>query len=238
MKGPSHYRTVLYNPVSCKEESHLRSNDCAGTAVSDDICQSCLNVSRNLKRRNARRRKGIVAKKTPLKDVSKRRLKFALRTLRTEHKKLKTQKVEPVPIEIQDPAHDSLMEVLETAETKQLPPLAKVFWEEQKRNMFRPSTGKRWNPAMIRIAIMMHSQSPQVYRTLRNTGLLQLPGETTLRDYTNAASPSQGFQPEVFMMFLQLVGNLYNASWHLNPQLPLRVSLRDITVLHSFRQIS
>ena len=44
---------------------------------------------------------------------------------------------------------------------------------------------------------MLHSQSPKAYRTLKETEILQLPGESTLWDYTNAIAPKQGFQPEV-----------------------------------------
>jgi hypothetical protein len=39
---------------------------------------------------------------------------------------------------------------------------------------------------MIRLALLLHSQSPQAYRTLRETGVLRLPGEASLHDYTIA----------------------------------------------------
>lgn len=50
---------------------------------------------------------------------------------------------------------------------------------------------------MIRLAILLHCQSPSAYRSLRDTGILCLPGESTIRDYTNAVGPVQGFNPEV-----------------------------------------
>ena len=52
---------------------------------------------------------------------------------------------------------------------------------------------------MIRLAIFIHSQSPSLYRTLRNTKIVKLPAESTLRDYTNVLHPQSGFALEVFL---------------------------------------
>ena len=52
----------------------------------------------------------------------------------------------------------------------------------------------RWHPMMLRLAILIHSRSAQAYETLRATGILQLPSESTLRDYTNVFHPKPGFQ--------------------------------------------
>ena len=45
-------------------------------------------------------------------------------------------------------------------------------------------TGMKWHPMLIKFAIMIRQQSPALYRTLRDVGVLRLPGESTLRDYT------------------------------------------------------
>jgi hypothetical protein len=50
---------------------------------------------------------------------------------------------------------------------------------------------------MIRYALLLHSQSPAAYATIRNSGIMKLPGETTLRAYTNAIHPEAGINPEV-----------------------------------------
>ena len=50
---------------------------------------------------------------------------------------------------------------------------------------------------LIRLAILLHSRSPAAYETMRTTGILKLPGESTLRDYTNVIHPKQGFSPDV-----------------------------------------
>ena len=43
---------------------------------------------------------------------------------------------------------------------------------------------------------------------ISETGVLRLPCETTLRDYTNVISPSQGFQSEVISELQSLTQNL------------------------------
>lgn len=58
-------------------------------------------------------------------------------------------------------------------------------------------TGHRWHPMVLRFALMLHSQSTAAYNTLRNTGVLRLPSESTIRDYTNAIHPKAGFNMEV-----------------------------------------
>lgn len=50
---------------------------------------------------------------------------------------------------------------------------------------------------LVRFALLLHSQSPSAYRTLQKTGVLTLPGETTLRDYTNVIHPTSGLKVEV-----------------------------------------
>lgn len=44
----------------------------------------------------------------------------------------------------------------------------------------------------IRLAILIHSRSPAVYETLRKTGILKLPAESTLRHYTDVFAPKDG----------------------------------------------
>ena len=50
---------------------------------------------------------------------------------------------------------------------------------------------------MIRLALLLHSKGRAGYNTLMDTGVLKLPGEWTLSDYTNYIHPQTGFQREV-----------------------------------------
>lgn len=90
--------------------------------------------------------------------------------------------------------HNSLKSVLENSTQSQMQPLQKLFWEEQlKAFSCNNKKSMRWHPTMIRLAILIHSRSPAAYETLRKTGVLHLPGNSTLQDYTNVSSPSEGF---------------------------------------------
>ncbi|KAK7105303.1 hypothetical protein V1264_016704 [Littorina saxatilis] len=54
-----------------------------------------------------------------------------------------------------------------------------------------------WHPMMLRLAILLHSKSPAAYDTLRKTGILKLPGSSTLREYTTVCESVRGFSEVV-----------------------------------------
>ena len=90
-------------------------------------------------------------------------------------------------------SHHRLTELMGTAEKDSF---TSMFWEEQKKAFASKKGGMRWHPMMIRFAILIHSQSPSTYRTLREAGAVRLPAESTLRDYTNVLHPQTGFGPQ------------------------------------------
>ena len=193
MKGPTFTRSIDSG------QSCLRSKVCAGAADEDvHTCRSCMALEVLLKRRLRRRKCGTLGKKAPWKRASKKQLLTTLRAERQERKALEALLPKPSEeVDVDEEVHNSLKTIVQTTQEAQVPAFVKTFWQQQVTNISRNPNGKRWSPEMIRLALLVHSQSPQAYRTLRSTGLLQLPGETTLRDYSNASSPSQGFQPEV-----------------------------------------
>ena len=75
--------------------------------------------------------------------------------------------------------------------------LTQLFWKEQAKAFKKQERGMRWHPTMIRLALLLHSRGPGAYNTLRDTGILKLPGESTLRDYTNYITPQTGFNLDV-----------------------------------------
>ncbi|KAI8780681.1 Transposable element P transposase, partial [Biomphalaria glabrata] len=89
--------------------------------------------------------------------------------------------------------HSGIKNFLENAAITD--PLSKLFWEEQKKAFDSKAYGMRWHPTMLRLAILLHSRSPTAYQTLRKTSILKLPGEATIRDYTN--SIQIGFNSDV-----------------------------------------
>eukprot|EP00794_Sanderia_malayensis_P002527 gene2527-2922_t len=51
---------------------------------------------------------------------------------------------------------------------------------------------------MIRFALHIHLRSPSAYRALKESGVIKLPCERTLRDYSNIIHPKVGFNKETF----------------------------------------
>ncbi|CAB4010182.1 Transposable element P transposase, partial [Paramuricea clavata] len=51
----------------------------------------------------------------------------------------------------------------------------------------------RYHPHIIRFCLSLHAKSPAAYKELRESGVLVLPSERTLRDYRNFFKPRAGF---------------------------------------------
>ena len=84
------------------------------------------------------------------------------------------------------------------AETLAPGSFARVFWDSQ----LRASTQKdarcmKWNPVMIRWCLYLRHLSSSAYETLRGSGVVRLPSQRTLRDYTYHTKAAVGFSKDV-----------------------------------------
>ena len=62
----------------------------------------------------------------------------------------------------------------------------RVFWEAQQRAAsLSDSRSMRWDPLMIMWCVYLHHLSSTAYETLRRSGIVHLPSQRTLRDYTH-----------------------------------------------------
>ena len=192
------------NRMSCT--STIRSHLCQGTLQPSDgiICGPCAESKRLVLKKHLRQNKTQhqeIAKFTPLSKVSKARVANALKIERIRKAKALTQlekikkHLEEESVLVADSTHKCLESVIENAEKNSF---TEMFWTEQKKAFKLKAHGMRWHPMMIRFAILVHSQSPSTYRTLREVGVIKLPAESTLRDYTNVLHPRSGFSVEVF----------------------------------------
>ena len=74
----------------------------------------------------------------------------------------------------------------------------RLFWKQQKESMLLKNAKQmRWHPMLIKWCIHLHMLSSSCYNSLRSTGVIRLPSERTLRDYTNVIKAKSGFQLEV-----------------------------------------
>ena len=65
----------------------------------------------------------------------------------------------------------------------------KIFWEQHHDATKKQNTRQiRWHPAMIKWCLSLKLLSSSCYNALRSSGVIKLPSERTLRDYTNSTT--------------------------------------------------
>eukprot|EP00795_Rhopilema_esculentum_P017480 gene17480-9089_t len=151
------------------------------------------------------KQKGIpIAKKAPLTKIAKDRLVRAVHILKVKERNLEDRlkvlenELEAKGVNLDNEMHDNLSSIIERGATS-LPEnsFENLFWKEQKRAFESSKTGYKWHPMMIRFALHLHLKSPAAYRSLKESLVIRLPSERTLRDYSNVFQPSVGFKKEV-----------------------------------------
>ena len=203
-----YYRHILNNTIESgySHTSTVRSLVCKVCTGSpnEPVCAPCRDVHRKLQAKQQRRTQAAskpLHPNTPLSSVSNAQLVSALKQSRQEQTSLEKKihkmkaEMEAEAVSVPKVLHNDLKQAIEEGDIED--PMAKLFWEEQLKAFNTPDRGMRWHPMMIRLAILLRCQSPSAYATLRKTGVLKLPGESTLKDYTNAIQPQEGITPAV-----------------------------------------
>lgn len=76
--------------------------------------------------------------------------------------------------------------------------IQQIFWEQQKNySSLRNKKSMKWHPLVIRFALSLKYASSSAYRMARNSGLIALPSDRTLRDYTHWITIKDGIQVEM-----------------------------------------
>ena len=74
----------------------------------------------------------------------------------------------------------------------------RIFWDQQLQAInCKNSRQIRWHPAIIKWCLHLKFISSGAYHTLRNAGLITLPSERTLRDYTHWMPAGVGFMSDI-----------------------------------------
>ncbi len=92
-----------------------------------------------------------------------------------------------------------------------------IFWNQQQSALSRTGKGKkgvRWHPLMVKWCLYLRHQSNKAYETLRDSGLIALPSQRTLRDYSNAVEAGAGFSSDVDNQLLQAAHLVDSPSYH------------------------
>lgn len=112
-------------------------------------------------------------------------------------------------IELDREMHTDMVDIMESSssEVEKLHPegsFKRIFWEEQKKALqCKDPRQVRWHPLIIKWCLYLHHRSSGTYETLRRSGLLRLPSQRTLRDYTHYISAHIGFSGQVDMELLR-----------------------------------
>ncbi len=160
---------------------YIRSENCE-LLCSDIACSSCSKLESTLgkiKESKAKRTLEPLKANAPLSGSSKERLVTTVQKQRLVCKELESRIVE-LEKEIEKNTASPL--------TKQW---KKIFWlflltVLQRKLLAMPKFGRRYHPRIILFAcLFMQSLQQHIYRELRDSGILVLPSERTLRDYRN-----------------------------------------------------
>ena len=88
-------------------------------------------------------------------------------------------------------------------------PFMSLFWEQQKKLLSSSKTGVRYQPIIVRYCLSLAAKSPSGDEELRNSNILVLPRQRTLRDYNNFVRQKRGFQGHV----VEELQSLTNVVW-------------------------
>ena len=74
----------------------------------------------------------------------------------------------------------------------------RLFWDQQRKACsLSDKRSMRWHPLIIKWCLYLRHLSGKAYETLRDSGVLKLPSQRTLRDYTHYSTTTFGFSHEV-----------------------------------------
>ena len=112
-------------------------------------------------------------------------------------------------VKVDQLTHKGLLSILKTHQQKMTDSgetFSSIFWQQQlKAASVEGPKGMRWHPAIIRWCLYLHHKSSGCYSTLRNSGVLTLPSDRTLRDYKHSSPSKIGFTTELDLELLESV---------------------------------
>ena len=81
----------------------------------------------------------------------------------------------------------------------------RIFWDQQRQaNAANKAQGRRWHPLMVKWCLYLRHVSSRAYEVLRNSGVVTLPSQRTLRDYTHFVESVPGFSADVDEMLMEV----------------------------------
>ena len=197
--------TVEDNVNSFPHEEYWRVKDCEILCSGLDQCARCSKFvqtegkSKMVKQRKLTEPAHI---NSPVSQTPPERLKLTLQMQRMRCSQLENQlrlmeeELNKSSVHIDHELSKDFISIM--GKTKhEITPFMNLFWQQQQKLFASNSTGVRYHPMIIRYCLSLVAKSPSLYEELRNSGILVLPSQRTLRDYRNYIRPQRGFQEGV-----------------------------------------
>jgi hypothetical protein len=121
-----------------------------------------------------------------------------------------SEAIEERGVAVDNVTHQDLVSICEENYHKiseKYPPgsFLRLFWEQQQSSAkAKSSNGMRWDPLMIRWCLYLRHLSGRAYELLRESGVISLPSQRTLRDYTYYTNSCVGFSDSVDEQLMQI----------------------------------
>ena len=205
-----HVVPKVYDPLISECTSNFqsldykRSKDCL-VLHADSQCESCKSVNKvYLRSQKLTSKKMSQPAKlfAPISQTSSARIKLTLQNqrlqcsqLESEIEKMKNELLKS-SVEIDHQLSNDFVKILSNAD-ENMTPFMNLFWQQQQKLFSSSSQGVRYHPMLIRFCLSLAAKSPSCYEELRNSGILVLPSQRTLRDYRNYIKPKIGFNHDV-----------------------------------------
>ena len=185
------------NPTRCSIcqmfRSSLRSSVSRSSRTDESLCTS---LSSHTKYQSLSPQE----KTLRLKNMHKSLALLKKRVRRIELKVLKVLEKEAISLHPEESADVSnLISELTPIVRQQFTPDSPqyIFWEQQcQYNALKEKRQMKWHPLLIRFALNLKYLSSNAYRAIRESGMIALPSERTLYNYTHWVVPHTGVQCE------------------------------------------
>ncbi|KAK3929509.1 Transposable element P transposase, partial [Frankliniella fusca] len=191
------------------ENPSFRSLSCSilTAGKKSDLCFECRALLRKFESEEKKREKEKIDPcSTRDRDLSKTGIKFKKDKYKKMAKKEKIRadrlqkRVESLKIKLDEVLKDELIGLLNGNQHK-MSELQKTFWLAQmKAKNIDDKRGLRWDPMLIRLALHLHSLSPNAYEFLGDSKILSLPSKRRLFDYSHFIESKEGCQKELLLM--------------------------------------
>ncbi|XP_066925034.1 uncharacterized protein [Clytia hemisphaerica] len=214
MSCDPHYEDTLYKCMY-----FYRHTSCF--ILSDETqCEVCSSFDKSIEKSEQARSRRILepAKdKAPVSLTSPDRLRLTLQAKRLTCKQLE-QRIQEMNLALRKSSvdigeiGDDMITIIGDLgnDLKERTPFMNLFWQQQKKLFSASKSGRRFHPMLIRFCLSLVAKSPSCYKELRDSGILVLPSERTLRDYRNYITPHAGFNPEVIKELNELCDPLFD----------------------------